>query len=89
MAAFIVAIRGTIAQVVLLGVSAAVSHSLVIWALATFALCFGSRWSAETAEPYFQLMSAVIVASLAVCMFWRTRRDVVNANAHLTTTLTQ
>jgi nickel/cobalt exporter len=82
MAAFIVAIRGTIAQAVLLGVSAAVSHSLVIWTLAAFALGFGSRWNAETAEPYFQLVSAVIVASLAVWMFWRTRRDVTNANAH-------
>jgi nickel/cobalt exporter len=82
MAAFIVAIRGTIAQAVLLGFSAAVSHSLVIWALAAFALSFGSHWSAETAEPYFQLVSAVIVGSLAVWMFWRTRRDVLNANAH-------
>jgi nickel/cobalt exporter len=82
MAAFIVAIRGTIAQAVLLGVSAAVSHSLVIWTLAAFALGFGSHWSAETAEPYFQLVSAVIVASLAVWMFWQTPRDVTSANAH-------
>ncbi|HEY5894622.1 MAG TPA: nickel/cobalt efflux protein RcnA, partial [Chthoniobacterales bacterium] len=34
MAAFIVAIRGTIRQAVLLGVSAAFSHSLIIWLLA-------------------------------------------------------
>jgi nickel/cobalt exporter len=76
MAAFIVAIRGTIGQAVLLGISAAVSHSLVIWALAALALNFGSHWNAESTEPYFQLASAVIVAGLALWMFWRTRQDV-------------
>jgi nickel/cobalt exporter len=75
MAAFIVAIRGTVGQAVLLGVSAAVSHSLVIWALAAFALKFGSQWNAESTEPYFQLASAVIVGGLALWMFWRTRQD--------------
>ena len=38
MAAFIVAIRGTVWQAVLLGLSAAFSHSLIIWALAAVAL---------------------------------------------------
>jgi nickel/cobalt transporter (NicO) family protein len=82
MAAFIVAIRGTIAQAVLLGVSAAVSHSLVIWALAALALKFGSRWNAESAEPYFQIASAVIVGGLAFWMFWRTRQEVKAAAGH-------
>jgi nickel/cobalt exporter len=82
MAAFIVAIRGTIGQAVLLGVSAAVSHSLVIWALAALALKFGSQWNAESSEPYFQLVSAIIVGSLALWMFWRTRQDVKAASGH-------
>ena len=82
MAAFIVAIRGTVWQAVLLGLSAAFSHSLIIWALAAVALTYGSQWNAETTEPYFQLASAVIIAGLALWMFWRTRRDTRAAAAH-------
>jgi nickel/cobalt exporter len=82
MAAFIVAIRGTIWQAVLLGLSAAISHSFIIWALAALALRYGSKWNAETTEPYFHLASAAIVAALALWMFWRTRRDTKAAAAH-------
>ncbi len=82
MAAFIVAIRGTVWQAVLLGLSAAFSHSLIIWALAAVALKYGSHWNAETTEPYFQLASAVIIVGLAIWMFWRTRRDTKAAAAH-------
>src|ERR1700736_4366924 len=59
MAAFIIAIRGTIAQAVLLGLSAAISHSFVIGLLAVAALRLGSRWNAENIEPYLQIGSAV------------------------------
>lgn len=82
MAAFIVAVRGTVWQAVLLGLSAAFSHSLIIWGLAAVALKYGSHWNAETTEPYFQLVSAVIIAALALWMFWRTRRDTKAAAAH-------
>src|ERR1700704_6429076 len=82
MAAFIVAIRGTVTQAVLLGLSAAFSHSLLIWVLAAVALKYGGQWNAETTEPYFQLASAAIIAGLAVWMFWRTRRDTKAAAAH-------
>ena len=34
MAAFIIAVRGTVAQAVLLGLAATVSHTLVVWAVA-------------------------------------------------------
>src|SRR6266487_6783140 len=61
MAAFIVAIRGTIGQAVLLGLSAAISHSLLIWILAATALHFGSQWDAESVEPYLQLGSAAMI----------------------------
>src|SRR5471030_2693381 len=44
MAAFIVAVRGTVAQAVLLGLAATLSHTFVIWALAAAALKFGSQW---------------------------------------------
>jgi nickel/cobalt exporter len=75
MAAFIIAVRGTITQAVLLGLSAAVSHSLIIWALAAAALRYGSKWNAESTEPYFQIASGIMIAALAIWMFWRTRRD--------------
>jgi nickel/cobalt exporter len=82
MAAFIIAIRGSIAQAVLLGLSAAISHSLVIVVLAVAALHFGSRWDAESIEPYLQLGSAVAVIVLAVWMFLRTRRELREAHHH-------
>lgn len=82
MAAFIIAIRGTILQAVLLGLSAAISHSLVIWALAALALHFGNQWSAESIEPYLQLGSAVCILGLALWMFLRTRRELAEAHDH-------
>lgn len=82
MAAFIIAIRGTIWQAVLLGVSAAFSHSLLIWLLAALALSYGSHWNPETTEPYFQLASAVLIFGLASWMFFRTRREVREAHTH-------
>ncbi len=79
MAAFIVAVRGTIGQAVLLGLSAAISHSLIIWILAAAALEFGSQWNAETVEPYLQLGSAVMFLALATWMFFRTHRELHEA----------
>ena len=82
MAAFIIAIRGTVSQAVLLGLSAAISHSLIIWVLAAGALHFGSQWNADNVEPYLQLGSAVLILALALWMFLRTRRDVRHAAEH-------
>jgi nickel/cobalt exporter len=76
MAAFIIAIRGTILQAVLLGLCAAFSHSLVVWLLAGLALFYGNQWNAESTEPYFQLVTAVIIIGLALWMAWRTHREV-------------
>jgi nickel/cobalt exporter len=81
MAAFIVAIRGTVTQAVLLGLSAAISHSLLIWLIAAAGLAYGQQIDPERSEPYFQMGSAVIIAGMALWMFWRTRRD-VHAAAH-------
>src|ERR1700683_388405 len=76
MAAFIIAIRGTVFQAAILGLCAAFSHSLVIWLLAALALHYGSQWNAESTEPYFQLGSAAIIIGLALWMAWRTHRDI-------------
>lgn len=75
MASFIIAIRGSVAQAILLGLCAALSHSLIVWLLAAVALKFGNELIAEQAEPYFMLLSALIVAAVALWMFWRTRKD--------------
>ena len=82
MAAFVVAIRGTVWQAVLLGLSAAISHSLIIWALAVLALRFGNRFNVETVEPYLQLGSAICILGLAIWMFLRARRDIAEAKTH-------
>lgn len=74
MAAFIIAVRGTVAQAALLGLSAAVSHSLVIWALAAVALKFGNRWSIATTEPYFLIATGLAVIGMSAWTFWRLRR---------------
>lgn len=82
MAAFIIAIRGTILQAVLLGLCAAFSHSLIIWLLAAAALHYGSQFNAESTEPYFQLASAAVILGLAAWMAWRTYRDVKAEAGH-------
>jgi nickel/cobalt transporter (NicO) family protein len=81
MAAFIVAIRGTITQAVLLGLSATLSHTAVVWAIALTGLHFGAQWNTEATEPYLQLVSAVLIIGVAVWMVWRTRRQ-VQAHSH-------
>jgi nickel/cobalt exporter len=75
MAAFIVAIRGTLGQAVLLGLAATVSHTAVVWAVALTGMYFGSRWSAEATEPYLQIASAVLIIAVALWMLWRTWRN--------------
>ena len=82
MAAFIVAVRGTVGQAVLLGVSAALSHTLVVWAVALIGLHYADRFDAETTEPYFQLASAAIVVAVALWMALRIRRDQRRRVAH-------
>jgi nickel/cobalt transporter (NicO) family protein len=74
MAAFIVAIRGTLTQAVLLGLSATASHTAVVWAIALGGLYFGTHWNTETTEPYFQMVSAAMIIAVAVWMLWRTWR---------------
>ena len=72
MASFIIAIRGTLTQAVLLGLSATLSHTAVVWIVALAGLYFGSNWNAEATEPYFQLASAVLIMAVSLWMLWRT-----------------
>ncbi|MBI3710534.1 MAG: nickel/cobalt efflux transporter RcnA [Proteobacteria bacterium] len=75
MAAFIVAIRGTIGQAILLALTATLSHTAIVWIVAILALSYGSHWSAEATEPYLQLFSAAVIVALALWMSLRTWRE--------------
>jgi nickel/cobalt transporter (NicO) family protein len=81
MAAFIIAVRGTVTQAVLLGLAATLSHTAIVWAVAMGGLYFGPRWSATTSEPYLQLASAILIAATALWMLLRTWR-VVHGHSH-------
>ncbi len=72
MAAFIVAVRGTVWQAVLLGLSATVSHTAIVWMIALGGLYMGQNWNSEAIEPYFQVASALIMLGVALWMIWRT-----------------
>lgn len=75
MAAFIIAIRGTVLQAALLGLSATISHTAIVWAIALAGLYFGHELSGERSEAYLQLASAVIIVGIAGWMVWRTWRE--------------
>ena len=74
MAAFIVAIRGSVKQAVMLGVAATVSHTAVVWLVAIGGMYLGQGLDAETTEPYFQLASSAVIIAIALWMLWRTWR---------------
>lgn len=72
MAAFIVAIRGTVKQAVMLGLAATLSHTAIVWMIALGGMYISRKFTAESAEPWFQLISAIIILGTAAWMFWRT-----------------
>lgn len=82
MAAFIVAVRGTLSQAVLLGLSATLSHTAVVWAVAMAGLYFGNNWNAETTTPYLQVASGLIMIGVATWMVWTTWRHSAYAHHH-------
>jgi nickel/cobalt exporter len=76
MAAFIVAIRGTVAQAVLLGLAATISHTAIVWAIALTGLYFGAKLNVEANEPYLQIVSGALIIAVALWMIWRSWRDI-------------
>lgn len=74
MAAFIIAIRGTMKQAVYLGLAATLSHTAIVWLIAFGGMYLSRQFTAEATEPYFQIISAVIIIATAIWMFWRTWR---------------
>ncbi|QCA17121.1 nickel/cobalt efflux protein RcnA [Citrobacter freundii] len=84
MAAFIIAIKGTIKQAVMLGLAATLSHTAVVWLIALGGMYISKAFTAQAVEPWLQFVSAIIILSTALWMFWRTWRGEQNwlADAH-------
>ena len=82
MAAFIIAVRGTVTQAVLLGLAATLSHTAVVWIIALGGQYLGREWGGEAAEPYFQLASAIIIVGIALWMAGRRWREQHHDHSH-------
>ena len=82
MAAFIIAIRGTVSQAVMLGLAATLSHTAIVWVVALIGLRFGSEWNSAETEPYLQLASGILIIGVAVWMMLSTRRHLHAAHGH-------
>lgn len=66
MAAFIIAIHGTVGQAVLLALSATVGHTIVVWALAILAWQMQDTALLEKAEPWLLLVGGLLIVTLAL-----------------------
>jgi nickel/cobalt exporter len=82
MAAFIIAVRGSVPQAVLLGLAATLSHTLVVWTIALGGVYLWQGVAPETFEPYLQLASAAVILAMAGWLIWRTRQDRIAEAAH-------
>jgi nickel/cobalt transporter (NicO) family protein len=68
MMAFIVAVRGTPRQAVLLGLAATAGHTVVVWGLALLAWRLGDAGLIERAEPWLLLCGGGLIVALALRM---------------------
>ena len=75
MAAFIVAVKGTVRQAVMLGLAATLSHTAIVWLIVVGGMYISKQFTAEAAEPWMQLISGGIIVATGLWMFWRTWRD--------------
>lgn len=75
MAAFIIAIKGTIKQAVMLGLAATLSHTAVVWLIALGGMYISKAFTAQAVEPWLQFVSAIIILGTAFWMFWRTWQE--------------
>ncbi len=75
MAAFIIAVKGTVKQAILLGLAATVSHTAIVWIVALGGMYLGGQFQAERVEPYLQVVSALLIFSIAFWMIQRTWRQ--------------
>ena len=82
MAAFIISVRGTVGQAILLGLSATLSHTLIVWFVALLGLHFGSAYATEAVEPWLQLISGIIIIAIALWMMRQTFAEHYHHHAH-------
>jgi nickel/cobalt exporter len=82
MAAFIVAVRGTVKQAVLLGLSATISHTAVVWIVALGGMYLFQGLHPEATEPYLQFAAGVVILGIALWMLWRTHREHARGHDH-------
>lgn len=82
MAAFIVAVHGTTRQATLLGVSAAIGHTIVIWVLALLAFWLGDSGVLEKAEPWLLLIGGLLLIMLAANILRRYLPEIQTAHHH-------
>ncbi|MBL0318498.1 MAG: nickel/cobalt efflux transporter RcnA [Alphaproteobacteria bacterium] len=85
MAAFIIAIRGTLSQAILLGLAATISHTAIVWIIALGGLYFGNSWHDITSEAHMQLASSILIIAIASWMIFRTwkhRYDFDHRHSH-------
>ena len=75
MAAFIIAIRGTVGQAILLGLCATLSHTAIVWIIVLGGMYLWHGVDSAMLEPYFQLASGFIVVAMALWMIGRARID--------------
>ena len=73
MASFMVATRGDGMDAMLLGVSAALSHTLIVWGIAIAALTLGDDLIEERLVPWLALASGLIALALAAYLLLRLR----------------
>lgn len=81
LASMIVSTRGGLWQASLLGISAALTHTLTIWIIAMLASHYGSHWNLGRLQPYSEMLSAMVTLGVAVWIFIRTRQSVRKAEA--------
>jgi len=82
MAAFIVAVRGTPAQAGLLGVSAAIGHTIIVWAIAVIGLSVGDRLILDKAEPWLLFGSGLLIIALGVRILRMLRSEQRHLHPH-------
>jgi ABC-type nickel/cobalt efflux system permease component RcnA len=75
MAAFIVAIRGTIGQAILLAIAATFSHTAIVWIVAILGMIYGPQFSGEATEPYLKIASAMLIIGVALWVAYRTWQE--------------
>jgi nickel/cobalt exporter len=82
MAAFIVAVRGTVKQAILLGLAATISHTAIVWIVALGGTYLFEGLSPASVEPYLQFVSGLLILAVALWMLWRTRREQMYGHDH-------